>query len=414
MPNVRPTIQIHEHEEISYEHLGPIEELEALIERSGKNVFRFYRGHLKARQYVGLVQTRRQTIEILPKVYAKSSQNLGFLILLLRLTQTADLEPMGTAGLRRLNGSFLQIWIRHFADRLHSLLTRQYDRQYVEVERTTGFIRGRLRIEDMQSGQETTAGRFPCRYEIYTGDHQMNQILKRCAHLLHRDADDYRAQSRLRACLDLLSDVADRPVRSGEIDRIHLSRLNKAYRSVLRLCRLLLEDSTVGLRSGTVDQLALVFDMNRLFESAVAALLERFRDHLQIEGVPIVSVERQSRVGTLYGEFAMYVDLVIEDVEGSKTLVDTKYKTLSGERSHGGISQSDFYQMHAYATAGENHYDRVLLLYPGKRDVSRQFTSSGVSIFVRTVDLSSFYDPRSGRLNRSSTIQSLQQALDII
>lgn len=410
----RTTRQIHEHQEIPYADLRSVQELEELVETSGKRIFAFLRRQLRAQQYVGLVQTSSETIEILPKVYPKDSQNLGFLILLLRLTGIADLRPIGTAGLETFRGSFLQIWIRHFADTLHQLLTHRFKRQYVEVERTTGFIRGRLQIENMQTGREELSGQFPCQYELHTPDHRMNQVLKGCARLLHRDACAPQVRSRLRGCLDALVGVTDRPVSASDLDRIHLNRLNREYESILRLCRLLLEDSTLGIRSGAADQLALVFNMNRLFESAIESLLRRFQDQLRIGGHPIEHVNRQVSLGTLFGEFAMQVDVVVTDDRGQRTLIDTKYKTVGHSDRNSGLSQSDFYQMHAYATAGDRSYDRVVLLYPSSRPVNRRFSSGDIELFVRTVDLRAFYDSGTGQLHSAATVEALQDALPAV
>jgi 5-methylcytosine-specific restriction enzyme subunit McrC len=239
----------------------------------------------------------------------------------------------------------------------------------------------------------------------------MNQVLKRCARLLRQDARAPRVRSRLQACLDALESVTDRPVTAGDLDRLHLNRLNREYESILRLCRLLLEDSTLGTRSGTADQLALVFNMNQLFESAIETLLRRFQNRLQIGGRPIERVDRQVHLGSLFGEFAMQVDLVVTDDRGHRTLIDTKYKALGPDRTHGGLSQSDFYQMHAYATAGDRSYDRVVLLHPSARPVQRRFSSGGVDLLVRTVDLKALYDPGSGQLATAAAVEALQNAL---
>jgi 5-methylcytosine-specific restriction endonuclease McrBC regulatory subunit McrC len=47
------------------------------------------------------------------------------------------------------------------------------------------------------------------------------------------------------------------------------------------------------------------------------------------------------------GEFAMYVGCVITREGGRQMLIDTKYKRLRENRPHAGLSQSDFYQIHA-------------------------------------------------------------------
>jgi len=408
----RRHIRTYEHEEVPYEQLSSVSALRSAVADTDKQIFRFFHGHLKTQQFVGLVQTPEETIEVLPKIHRENDANLGFLVMLLRLTGEAELPEIGTAELREIGGSFLQVWIRHFAESLHRLLKRQFDRQYVEVERETGFIRGRLRVEAMQSGQEKISGQYPCRYEVYTPDHRMNQVLKRCSRLLLGEATGHRSQRLLRSCLDVLDGVSDRPVRAEEIDRVNLNRLNQSYEPLLDLCRLLLRDSTVGVRSGATDQLAVVFNMNRLFESAVATLLRRFQDRLSIGGRPIQSVRVQEGLGKLFGEFSMQVDLSIIDEEGRRTLIDTKYKSL-GEGPHGGLSQSDFYQMHAYARAGDRRYDRIILLYPSQEDIRRRFTSGDVTLFVRSIDLRALHDTATGRLNNLSAIEALQEALQL-
>lgn len=80
----------------------------------------------------------------------------------------------------------------------------------------------------------------------------------------------------------LMSDVAYSPIRPSDLDRIQLDRLNRGYESVLDLCRLLLESSTLNLQTGRVAQFAFVFDMNRLFEEFVAEFLRRHKSRMKV------------------------------------------------------------------------------------------------------------------------------------
>jgi len=70
--------------------------------------------------------------------------------------------------------------------------------------------------------------------------------------------------------------------------------------------------------------------------------------------------------------------------------------------------------MHAYATAGDRTYDRIVLLYPSSRPVNRQFSSRDIELFVRTVDLRAFYDPGTGQLHSAATVEALQDALPAV
>jgi hypothetical protein len=70
-----------------------------------------------------MIEAGEYTVQILPKIYKEEEKNLGYLIFLLSYTQKQfRLLQSGTAQYERLNGSFLEIWIWHFATQLRHLL----------------------------------------------------------------------------------------------------------------------------------------------------------------------------------------------------------------------------------------------------------------------------------------------------
>lgn len=412
----RPLITLREYESLPYSTLedGEVAELERLTEHLGISAFRFYRSVLKAQQYVGLIQTSQRSIQILPKIHGSKEANLSYLMLLLRYTQALTIHPVGTAQLREMQGSFFEVWIQYFAQSLNRLLRRQYRRDYVEVEQRTGYLKGKLLVEELRDGREAVAGRYPCRYEVFTPDHLLYQVLKFCNGLLRREARSRTAQSLLRENAILLADVTDRIVRLSDLERIHLNRLNRAYEPLLDLCRLLLSQATLNVRAGHIAQLTFLFDMNRLFEAFVAAFLQRHMSRVTVNGVwPLESVTPQYRLGKLFGAFSMNVDLVLEDKAGHRILLDTKYKMLDEQASQSGLAQSDFYQMYAYAKAGPERFDHVILLYPTAKRIEETYRADGVNLHVRTFNPRSIYDTESGRVNVENALQEFAGALRI-
>ena len=412
----RPTITLHEHETLPYDRIGAraVESLEEINARHGDKLLTFSRRHLRTHQYVGLVQTSEASLQILPKIFDQdepgSTDNLGYLLLMLRLAGAVDLQQIGAADMQHLKGSFLEVWIWHFAQLLHRLLKRQFRRGYVEVEERTGFIRGKLLMGSMQTGREVLSGRYPCRYEVFTPDQLLNQTLKYCNGLLQRETTVPRTAALLRANSALLGDVQHRIVTLQDVDRIHLNRLNRDYEPILNLCRLILSRSTVDVRAGRIRQLAFVFDMNRLFESGIAALLRRLKPKLKVGARPLHSVESQVPLGKLFNQYQMRVDVVLEDEDRRRVLLDTKYKAL---KDRSAPAQSDLYQMHAYATAGTQSYGTVVLLYPSMRSIARRYHSEAATVHVRTVNPRLFYDRNTGGLNRQRTAYALNEALDV-
>jgi len=379
----------------------------------GVPLFRFFRTEAQAQQYVGVIETGGSTIQILPKIYKEEEKNLSYLIFLLSYTQKQfQLLQTGTGNYERLNGSFLEVWIWHFATQLRHLLRAQWKYSYVEIEERASFLRGKLLTERELAGTEELYGRYACRYEVFTPDHLLNRVLKFCNGLLLRQTRVPSNRTILQENDALLSEVTHRPVSAKDLDQIHLNRLNWDYEPILALCRLLLEHSTLDLRAGRIIQLAFVFDMNRLFEKFVAVFLRRHMKEIKVgDNRHLKDVNYQHRLGRLFDEFNMDVDLVLTDDNNRSFLVDTKYKALDPDEKHMGLAQADFYQMYAYGGAGRHRYDKIILLYPTTDAVRRSFHHGGLQLHVRQFDPRAICDPSCGRLDRAAAVAELSQAL---
>lgn len=408
------TVRVREYEQFSYARLGGggAERLERAILALGTRVFDFYRHHAQARQYVGLVKAGPHTVQILPKVYDEDTENLGYLLALLHYTRKLRIHPSEVAEFGSSIGSFLEVWIRHFALELNRLLRTQYKQRYVEVEERVSFLRGKLLPERELDGSAKLSARYACRYELFTPDHLLNRTLKFCNSLLLRQTSSASNRKILSQNNVLLADVALMPVHTEEVERIQIDRLSRDYGPILDLCRLLLSNSTIDLRAGRISQLAIVFDMEKLFEEFVAEFLRRNATDITLgESDHLTSVSVKKRVGRLFGQVRMEPDLVLRSARRT-VLLDTKYKSLSpGE----GPSRDDLYQMYAYGTGGDNAFSDIVLLYPSEKStpLNSCLSQGALRVYVRGFDLRSIYDPVKRRLVAPAVRGQLNEALSI-
>ncbi|MGH3088383.1 MAG: McrC family protein [Rubrobacteraceae bacterium] len=399
---------------LPYSGLGndAVSRLEEANGKLGGKVFDFHLHKLRTKNFVGVVAAGGTTVEILPKIHEGNAANLGYLLALLRYTGTLTTKRGEVADLGEHGGSFLEAWIHHFAAELNRLLRANYKQKYVEVEERSSFVRGKLLTERDLGGSSKIHARYPCRYEIFTPDHLLNRTLKFCNSLLMKQTRSPANRTLLRQNDALLADVEDAPVFARDLDRIHLDRLNREYEPILELCRLLLENSSLDLRAGRITQLALVFDMNTLFEKFVAEFLRRNKESIFIGGARVEKVETKRDLGRLFGEFKMEVDVALH-TPGGTYLLDTKYKVLEDEKDHAGLSQPDFYQMHAYATAGEWKYGGVILLYPktAASPPEKDFVNGrdGVRLFVRLIDPAAIH-AGGGRVSEGIVVREMNAA----
>ena len=221
-------IRCREYEHLSYGLFdeGVLRRLERVRQRLGIPVFLFGRTHLQVQQYVGAIRAGNTTIQILPKIHDTEDHNVGFLIFLLRYTRRLRLKQTGLSDYEKLRGSFLEIWMNHFASELNRLLRTQPKHRYVEVEARTGFLRGKLLTERELAGTETITARHACRYEIFTPDHLLNQILKYCNGLLLGQAETSSTRTILEENAARLAEVSERKARTEDLARVHLNRLD--------------------------------------------------------------------------------------------------------------------------------------------------------------------------------------------
>lgn len=411
-------IRLREWERKSYDGIGAeaISRLEVASDKPGGRIFDFFRHELRARNFVGVVAADGATVEILPKIHGDDDEaNLGYLLALLRYTGKLATKRGDVAGLGEHRGSFLEEWIFHFATELNGLLRRNYKQKYIEIEERSSFVRGKLLTERDLDGSSALSARYPCRYEIFTPDHLLNRTLKFCNSLLMKQTRSPKNRATLRENGFLLADVSDAPVFVRDLDRIHLDRLNREYDSILGLCRLLLENSALDLRAGRISQLAIVFDMNKLFEEFVAEFLRRNKGSISIGGYSLEEVETQKSLGKLFGKFDMRVDVILR-TSGGTFLLDTKYKVLGDDREHSGLSQSDFYQMYAYAKAGKTEYEGVILLYPKTAaspspDVFEN--RDGAKLYVRLIDPKVIHAGMNGLSDMVGEFRSVFEGIEV-
>jgi 5-methylcytosine-specific restriction enzyme subunit McrC len=179
-------------------------------------------------------------------------------------------------------------------------------------------------------------------------------------------------------------EVEDVHVGPQTLDRLIFDRHASRYRIPIDWVRWILELLSPTLRVGQSAAPSLLFDMNKLFETAVASFLRgslagtEVRLHAQKGGTYLARIREDG--GRL--AFALKPDLVLRRNAVITAIADTKWKRLEVDRSgHLAPSQTDVYQMHAYATAfGCEH---LALIYPwhsglaGSRETTFELPLSG-------------------------------------
>jgi 5-methylcytosine-specific restriction enzyme subunit McrC len=337
--------------------------------------------HVKLAQYCGIVGLGDRVLEVLPKVddAAVSAEDCrGVLLRLLSRTERfAHFKHQATGQhLRRL--PLLEVFISTFFDSVAGLARDGLLRQYQHMEDDLQVVRGRIALGRQFGAHANRPDRLTCGFDELTADNAWNRTLKkaiRCTRGWIRQADLHRRWVELMGVLDEVDDIRLTDV---EVERLRFNRQTERYRDAVDWARWILALLAPSLRAGGQQAPALLFDMNKLFESAVAA--EAMRQLQGISGLSVDSQDTSRFLGTLVSDdriepaFRLRPDLVFRRGDAVIAIADTKWKLVSLDR-HGRLlpAEADLYQMHAYASAFG--CSELQLIYPWHANLARAQTS---------------------------------------
>ncbi len=340
-------------------------------------------GYVRALNYVGVIQVDGVTIEILPKIdpmphtgdapsdivapATLARQNLLYMVSLARRVpiEERDLAPLLA---RRL--PVLEALIALFAERLMFELGRGLHHEYIHQRRTLPFVKGKILLADQVRLNRDRPDRLCLAFDEFVCDTLLNRILRAACRQLLAISRTARTQQRLREALLMLSDVADVTITSDDFDALHLDRQTERFDTVLFFAQLVLTGWSPAPQSGSTRSFSLLFPMEQLYEEFIGAFIQR---HARALGLSRTDVHVQARGRRKWllrtaegGQRFQLIPYIVIDGHSSvpQTIIDTKWKRLSAdvENTRNGVSQSDIYQLYAYANRYESRNN--VLLYP--------------------------------------------------
>lgn len=359
----------------------------------------FLWGHnsIKWSQYCGLVQLGDLTIEILPKVYGyeedKGSSRLA-LIRMLRKIGFIKLHKPGEAGINVQRHTLLDIFILDFCMQLNTQLIQGKLRQYITLEENLPVLRGKLLANQQMRYNLAHNERLFCQYDELSDDIFINQAIKYTLKLLLPKTRSDAVKKSVRQLLYMFDDITDVPVDANSFDVLVVDRAMSRYQSIMDLCALFIRLLSPDTNAGKQESFALMFDMNQLFENWVAAILKPIAHQ---QGLKVR--EQGPRKYMAYRAdlerdvFQMKPDIsFIDDAAKVVLIADTKWKLLEPNEAKLGISQTDLYQMQAYAS--RYGVDRLMLIYPSQKQLKNTYSlkikgTNNTDLTILTLDISS-------------------------
>lgn len=316
---------------------------------------------VRFKQYVGVISVGKVQIEVLPKADKKADNEdiwERHLLEMLRVVYKLKVNVPTEAGQQMKRSHVLDVFLDHFLNEVERILHMGLVKAYRRIEDNCTALKGRL---VMSKHIAKNIIHKECFYVNYT-TYDRNQVLNRILYKTLRIISDVTANSHItlkaKTLMFEFPELNDIVVSDSLFSKLSYDRKTEEYRDAIELAKMILLNYMPNLKYSNNNVLALMFDMNKLWEEYVYIMLKR-----KIGGQYTVLAQNTKNFwhSDAIGKKTIRPDIVILDNKGENCIavLDTKWKCPKD----GKPSDADLKQMYVYHEYWRTA--RTALLYPG-------------------------------------------------
>ena len=319
------------------------------------------------KQFVGVIQVEGLTIEILPKVDQYEVENeetqskwQAVLIEMLRVTRKLKIQKVGQAQLSKQSIHLLDLYFEWFLNEMQVLIHQGLIKQYYKQTGDVKVLKGKLEFAGHIQKNLVHKERFYTTHQVYEKDHLIHQILGQALEIVATLSKGTYLYSKCKTVQLDFPEIESIKANENTFTKIPKSRKTAPYETALSIARLIILNYAPNVSSGSEKMLALLFDMNKLWEEYVLIRLKQ----------AVVEKEDYS----VYGQSAtpFWKDITVRpDIllvkDDERFIIDTKWKNMDYNKP----STDDLRQMYVYNEYWNSR--KSLLLYPSNQSDFKGF-----------------------------------------
>ncbi len=333
--------------------------------------------YVSAKNYVGLIELKSSCqIQILPKMELGESDSETKEIFRKMLSSMKDFPAKisESAALKDEEMSLYEVFIRMYVSDVQKLLKTGLKSNYVSVEDNLNKVKGKILINQHIKKNVAHNERFYVQYDEYQINTPENRIIKTTLNKLDTLSSSEITKASIKKLLSSFEEVDVSYNYEKDFSQVVLNRNMYGYRDLMRWSKVFLFDKSFLSFSGKNNARALLFPMEKLFESYIAQELSKVIGYDW-------TLSTQDQRFYLFDEpniFKLRPDLVLTRDDKKIVVMDTKWKKLiPNPRKNYGISQSDMYQMYAYSK--KYQASDIWVIYPETSEMNNKTDYSFVS-----------------------------------
>jgi len=361
-----------------WEALCRYQEQQNKSENKRVEYYRILNKGIQFTNYVGVIQAGNLTIEVLPKTdrnnptaanltteelkktdaeTASSKQNWHDVLLqMLKECRLLRVNHVDRANLNFKSNSILDIYLGLFLAEAEKLLHEGLVKKYKKTEGNNLALKGQLLFSKNVSQNLIHQERFYVRYTEFSRNNIFNQLLLKTLYLIPQLSSSPWLTDKVNRLLLDFPELPDCNVSHSTFDKLVYDRKTERYKEALLISKMLLLNYRPDITGGSENVIAILFDMNKLWEEFVYRRLLK-----SAEGD--ITIARQQKKDFWWNAVDEYFKPVKPDIvitkDGKTIILDTKWKIVDDNSP----SDNDLKQMFVYNLLW--HADKSVLVYPG-------------------------------------------------
>lgn len=334
---------------------------------SGVQYFKLIYNGVQFNEYVGVIQIGKTTIEVLPKADKNSNSKIeenkwrDILIGMMRSVGGFNIKSTSSSNLKIKPNSILDLYFEIFINEVEYLLYSGLVKNYRKKEGNVFALKGNLQFNKHIHHNLTHQERFYVRHTTYDVEHQFHIILYKTIKLIKEINSNVSLHGRIGALLLNFPEMPNIKITESTFNKLVFNRKTEHYKKGIEIAKLLLLQYHPDISKGRNNVLALMFDMNLLWEKFIYVSL---RKNKKSTTKIIAQTSKLFWKPDSGRRSSMKPDIWIQN-EDESIILDTKWKNLNGYNP----LPDDLRQMYVY----HEYYKakKVALVYPGIKNENR-------------------------------------------
>jgi len=316
-------------------------------DRHGCAYFKVGHNRLHFGSFVGVVQVGDLAIEILPKLENEASADKGkwqrALLQMLHQSGLLTVEAAPDADLRLRKSPLVDVYLDSFLAEVEHLAHAGLAKRYRLTEGNLYKLKGRIQFAQQMRRNLLHRERMFTAHQVYDRDNVFNRILKCAVAIVEHLAIRPSLVSRAAASLLWFEEVDNVRITAETFERLTYDRNTERYRRAIQLARLIILNYSPDLRGGREHVVAILFDMNKLFERFIFVQLRRAEPKFAARRL-CISGQASKRFWSTKTIRPDVVAVIQTGASTDRVILDTKWKVPKD----GKPADDDLKQMYAY------------------------------------------------------------------